>query len=253
MTATYLESSRVGPCMALADMSWTDAHDADIDVVLLPVGSTEQHGPHAPLGTDWMLAEAVADRGADASDADVIVAPTLPIGISEEHRAFAGTLWVSPDTFRDMIRETVQSLAHHGWDRVIVVNGHGGNADALGEIAADITRGGGTTCVPFTWFQSIDLPADTPMGHAGAVETAGVMAIRPELVHPDRLAEASAQAAERWGKWVAGVNLAIDSDEFSENGVVGDPTVADAELGESILQEAENALVELIGAVISRD
>lgn len=236
--------------MDLAELSWTDARDADVDVVLLPVGSTEQHGPHAPLGTDWMLAEAVAERGVAASDRSALIAPTLPIGIAEEHGGFTGTLWVSPDTFRQSIREVVTSIAQHGWTRVIVVNGHGGNVDALGEVCAAITREGIARCVPFTWFQSIDLPADVPMGHAGAVETAAMLATRPDLVHEDRTEAAAAAAAERWGEWVAGVNLAVSSDEFTENGVVGDPSIADLELGESVLTEASEHLATVIDTIV---
>lgn len=239
--------------MQLADMSWTDARDAEVDVVLLPVGSTEQHGPHSALGTDWYLAEAVAAHGENASDRDVLIAPTLPIGIAEEHRAFPGTLWVSPDTFRDTIYETVSSIAHHGWDRVVIVNGHGGNIDALAEVCARITREEIAMCVPFTWFQAIDLPPDVPMGHAGAIETAGLLASHPEAVDTGRVEEAAAGGAERWGRWVAGVNLAVDSHEFTDNGVVGDPTIADANLGTALLEDAGLALAELIDALGQAD
>lgn len=239
--------------MRLAEMSWTDARDTNVDVVLLPVGSTEQHGPHAPLGTDWMLAEAVADRAQAESEHSVVIAPTLPIGVAAEHRAFAGTLWLSPDTFRETIRETVSSIAHHGWDHVIIVNGHGGNIAALNEICAAITREDIAHCVPFTWFDSIDLPSDIPMGHAGAIETAGILATHPELVDTDRADTAGDDAADRWGKWVAGVNLAVDSNAFTENGVVGDPSLADADLGESALEQASVQLATLIDAITAQD
>lgn len=235
--------------MQLAEMSWTDAREMDVDAVLIPVGSTEQHGPHAALGTDWYLAEAVAARGEAKTDRTTLIAPTIPIGIAEEHREFTGTLWVSPDTFREVVRETVASLASHGWDRIIIVNGHGGNIDALAEICARIKRDHVATCVPFTWFQAIDLPPDVPMGHAGAIETAGMLAANPDGVHSDRIDDAAAEAASRWGNWVAGVNLAVDSHEFTENGVVGDPSVADATLGEALLDEAGTALAELIDSV----
>ncbi|PSQ13813.1 creatininase, partial [Halobacteriales archaeon QS_7_69_60] len=91
--------------MNLSESTWTDVRDADADAALLPVGSTEQHGPHAPLGVDAMTAEAVAEAGAeryanDDGDREALVGPTIPVGVAEEHRAFDGTLWVSPDTFR---------------------------------------------------------------------------------------------------------------------------------------------------------
>ncbi|GGL70076.1 creatininase family protein [Halocalculus aciditolerans] len=238
--------------MHLGDATWTDAADADPDVALLPVGSTEQHGPHAPLATDALTASAVADAAADRYDGELVVAPTLPVGVSEEHRDFPGTLWLTPDTFRASVRETIQSLVHHGWDRVIVVNGHGGNTDALAEVTATVSRHDDAYAVAFTWFDAVgDHSKD--MGHAGPLETAFLRHVHPELVHEDRIEDAAAGASPRWGDWVAGVNLAHDSHEFSENGVVGDPRDGDAERGEELETLAADALVELARAVADRD
>jgi len=141
--------------MHLSESTWTDADSVETDLALLPVGSTEQHGPHAPLGTDALTAEAVAEAGAASYDGEVVVAPTIPVGVAEEHRQFSGTLWVSEDTFRDYVRETVTSLAHHGWDRVVLVNGHGGNVAALREVCGRITRHDDAYAVPFTWFDAV--------------------------------------------------------------------------------------------------
>ena len=121
--------------MQLSEATWPEIEDCESNLAVLPVGSTEQHGPHAPLGTDAKTAVAVAAAGVDTyrerTGVDVPIAPTIPVGVAAEHRAFDGTLWVSPDTFRAYVRETVASLAHHGFDRVVIVNGHGGNTDAL--------------------------------------------------------------------------------------------------------------------------
>ncbi len=206
--------------MHLRESAWTDAEAVDTDLAVLPVGSTEQHGPHAPLGTDVLTAEAVANAGVDAYDGEVVVAPAIPVSVAEEHRNFAGTLWVSEDTFREYVRETIGSLAHHGWDRVVVVNGHGGNVAPLREVCGRVTRHDDAYAVPFTWFDAVDAP---DMGHGGPVETSLLQHVSPELVREDRLDEAAAGGADRWGEWVHGVNLAYDTDEFSENGTVGDP------------------------------
>ena len=237
--------------MHLAETTWTDAERDDVDLALLPVGSTEQHGPHAPLGTDTLAAETVAARGADAYDGEAAVAPTVPVGVSEEHRHFAGTLWVRPDTFRAYVRETVESLAHHGWDRVVLVNGHGGNVDALRELAARLTRDGTAYTVPFTWFEAAD--SDLEMGHAGAMETSLLLATRPDLVREGRLDGAAADGAARWGEWTAGVNLAYDSAAFAENGVVGDPREASEQQGEDLLGAASEGLAELMAVVTDRE
>jgi creatinine amidohydrolase len=236
--------------MDLSEATWTDVRDAAPDLAVLPVGSTEQHGPHAPLGTDAMAAAAVASAGVDHHDGDALVGPTLPVGVAEEHRAFAGTLWVSPDTFRAYVRETVASLAAHGVAGVVVVNGHGGNAAPLREACARLTRDGVVDAVPFTWFEAVD--PGVAMGHGGPVETALVRHIRSGLVREDRLDDAAAGGSDRWGEWVAGTNLAYDTDEFSENGVVGDPREGDAALGERLLAEAAAALADLLDAVAER-
>lgn len=238
--------------MYLSEASWSEAEAVETDLAVLPIGSIEQHGPHAPLATDTIAAAAVAEAGADAFDGDVVVAPPIQVGVSEEHRAFSGSLWVSEETFRSYVRETVSSLAHHGWDRVVIVNGHGGNAPALREVCARISRHDEAYAVPFTWFDAIDQTA-VEMGHAGPLETALLAHVAPELIEESQLAPASEQAADRWGVWQSGVNLAYDTDEFSDNGVVGDPTEGDAELGEEILEEASAQLVSLLERVVERE
>ncbi|MFC6836904.1 creatininase family protein [Halomarina ordinaria] len=236
--------------MRLTDHPWPDVEASSTDLALLPVGSTEQHGPHAPLGTDALTAEAVADAGAAATDREVVVAPTIPVGVAEEHRGFAGTLWVSEDTFRRYVREVVESLAHHGFDRVVVVNGHGGNVAALRETCARVTRDGTAYAVAFTWFDGVS--SDLPMGHGGARETALLRHVAPDLVREDRVEAARAEGADRWGEWVSGVNLAYDSASFTENGVVGDPGAGTAADGEELLDDAAAALSTLLDSVADR-
>ncbi len=242
--------------MHLAEATWTDADAADADLAVLPVGSTEQHGPHAPLGTDYLTAEAVAEAGADRyegdADGSVVVAPPIPVGVAAEHRQFTGTLWVSEDTFRDYVRETVESLQSHGWQTVVLVNGHGGNVAALREVAARVTRHTDGYAVPFTWFDAVD-PADVAMGHGGPLETSALRHLHPELVQEDRLDAAAEGGADGWGEWQSGVNLAHDSAEFSENGTVGDPREGDADLGERLVDEAATALSALLARVAARD
>ncbi|MFC7325742.1 creatininase family protein [Halorubrum rutilum] len=255
--------------MRLADATWTDVRDADVDVAFVPVGSTEQHGPHAPLGTDTLNAVAVAEAGAaayeegdataDGNGAEetpsaVAVAPPIPVGVAEEHRAFDGTMWVSPDAFRAYVREAAASLTRHGIDRVVFVNGHGGNVEALAEVARRFSRDDAHDgyAVAFTWFEAVGEHAGD-MGHAGPLETALLRATNPDLVREDRVAAASEGAADRWGEWVSGVNLAHDSDEFTENGAVGDPAAGDAARGEALLGLASDALAELARAVVDRE
>jgi creatinine amidohydrolase len=242
--------------MRLAHATWPEVAEADADLAVLPVGSTEQHGPHAPLGTDSLHAESVAEAAAERYEAEhgdpVVVAPALPVGVAAEHRSFAGTLWLSPDTFRDAVRETVASLAHHGIDRVVVVNGHGGNVDALREVTGTVSREDDAYAVAFTWFEAVG-DHSSRMGHGGPLETALLRHTHPDLVREDEVESAREEGSSRWGEWVSGVNLAHDSDEFTENGVVGDPAEGDAALGEELLDRASAACVDLLAAVAARD
>ncbi|WP_302082625.1 creatininase family protein [Salinibaculum rarum] len=238
--------------MHLSETAWPDADASDATLAVLPVGSTEQHGPHAPLGTDVLTAEAVAEAGADGHDEDVVLAPPIPVGVAEEHRHFAGTLWVSEDTFRAYVRETIESLASHGWNRVVVVNGHGGNVAPLRELCARLTRDGTAYAVPFTWFDAVD-PEDVEMGHGGPVETSLLRHIHPELVDESQFEAAAEDGTDSWGEWQSGTNLAYDTAEFSANGTVGDPGESSAEVGEELLTAASERLRELLTAVGGRE
>ncbi|MUV49459.1 creatininase family protein [Haloarcula sp. CBA1122] len=237
--------------MDLQTETWTDMAAVETSLALLPVGSTEQHGPHAPLGTDTLDAEAVAERGAEQYDDHVVVAPAVPVGVAEEHRAFTGTLWTSESTFRSYVRDIVRSLASHGWDHVVLVNGHGGNIDALREVSGKITRHDEAFAVPFTWFNAVG-DHSTDMGHGGPLETSLLQHTNTETVHEDRLDEAAAGGSDGWGEWQSGVNLAFDSDEFTENGVVGDPREGSAERGETLLELATESLVDLLDEIADR-
>ncbi len=240
--------------MHLTEVTWRGAAEADAAVGVVPVGSVEQHGPHAPLGTDFFAAKAVARAGAESANSEAVVGPTIPVGIAAEHRHFPGTLWVSESTFRAYVREICASFAHHGWDRLVLVNGHGGNVGALRELCGKLTREETAYAVPFTWFDAVDTAdLDVEMGHGGAVETSLIRSVHPELVETDRFEEAAAGAATQWGEWHSGVNLAYDTAEFSENGVVGDPTASSPEIGEKLLNRAAEKLASLLDVVADRD
>ena len=180
------------------------------------------------------------------------MSPAVPVSIAEEHRQFSGTLWTSESTFRSYVRDIVESLASHGFDHVVLVNGHGGNVAALREVAGTITRHDDAYAVPFTWFEEIGehIPR---MGHGGPLETALLQYANPDYVREDRLDAASTEASRRWGDWKGRVNLAFDSAEFTENGAVGDPREASVGLGEELLDAASEALADLLETVSERD
>jgi creatinine amidohydrolase len=240
----------------LADLT-TTAADAALDdaaVALLPTGATEQHGPHLPLGTDTRAATGVADR---LDREDVVVCPPLSVGVSDHHRQFPGTLSVTPETFGRYVRETVESLADHGLRKVVVVNGHGGNDDALRRVARDCRRAERAFVVPWNWWANLDdahedLFGRRHVGHAGAAETSAVAALAPDLVDESALDAADAGAGDVWGVHVAGALVFDDAADFAENGVVGVPSEGSAEAGERLLDAAVADLDALCSWLVER-
>jgi creatinine amidohydrolase len=207
-------------------------------VLLLPVGATEQHGPHLPLATDTLLVAALARAAAVrlAGTVDVLVAPALAYGASGEHAGFPGTLSMGTDALEVVLVELVRSVGNTA-RLVVLVNGHGGNEEAVARAVARLRREGrGVT----SWSPRI------PDGdaHAGRTETSLLLAVRPDLVELSRAeAGATAPLAELWPSLRSGGVAAV-----SPNGVLGDPAGASAEEGEELLGRL---VAELAAAVLA--
>lgn len=236
--------------MYLADLTTTAAADAldTVEIALLPTGSTEQHGPALPLSTDSDAAEAVA---AGVERPDTVRLPTVPVGVSEHHRQFHGTLWLDPETFESVVRELLESIASHGIRKAVVVNGHGGNVDALRRVARGLRAEERVYAVPWSWWAGVpddlaDSLFDEEGGHADAGESSVMLALREALVDRDALADAEEQGSEGWGLDVAGAAVGFDTIDFSASGATGRPTQADADAGHQLLQAAGRSLEELL-------
>lgn len=235
----------------LAEQTTTIASETldDAEVAVLPTGSTEQHGPALPLGTDSMTAETLAATVEDREDA--VVLPTVPVGVSEHHRQFDGTLWVTPETFERYVTETLESVASHGVEKAVLVNGHGGNADALSRAARTVRADETMFAAPWNWWDSVgeltEELFDGVGGHAGEMESSMMLRVREELVHEEQLADAEADGGESWGKTVHGANVGFDTLDFSESGAVGTPTDGSREAGEALFDRATEQLDGLVG------
>jgi creatinine amidohydrolase len=162
--------------MKLAEVSWVEAQKIlkKEDTVLMPVGSTEQHGPHCPLGTDHITADAVANMVGNRVNLPVL--PVVPVGISSHHRQFPGTLWAPPAVFRDYIKAIILSASSHGPRKFLIVNGHGGNTPSLKEVSEDLRSDDEIFVAIATAY-----PAKLD-GHAGEDETSLMLYLRQELV-----------------------------------------------------------------------
>jgi creatinine amidohydrolase len=245
--------------MYLPDESWPDLRDhlAESSLALVPLGSTEGHGPHLPEGTDHIIAEGLARAAAERGD--YLCTAPVRIGVSPHHRQFPGTMWVDAPEFRDYVESFTRNLTYHGIDRVVYVNAHGGNVDHLREVGRRLHADETAFAVEWMWDESIPELVDDLFAfngpHGGPKETAMVMHLT-DLVHEDRLAAArdggvkdvSRYRAGETGTrpaFVNGARTSYDARDNSPNGVYGDQTDATPEKGERLFEAATGQLVEL--------
>ncbi len=218
--------------MALGALTWPEvAGRAEAPLVLVPVGSCEQHGPHLPLDTDTRIAVAVA--AAAAAQLGAVVAPAVAIGASGEHAGFAGTLSIGQDALTTVVVELGRSA--DAFAGLVLVNGHGGNGAALDRAVERLVHEGRRVLL---WH------AHVPGGdaHAGRTETSLLLAIAPGVVRLDRAAAGATGAIETLLPALRAGGLAA----VSPNGVLGDPAGASLAEGGALLA----GLVErLVGAV----
>ena len=189
--------------------------------LLVPVGSCEQHGPHLPLSTDSVIAEALCAMVATRRDVDV--APTLGYSASGEHAGFPGLLSLGTEVTASVLVELIRS-ARASWRRVVIVSAHGGNVDALRRVAEVARRDGDAVVI---WM------ASEPDGdaHAGLSETSIMLHIDPALVRATAL-EPGDDLDSHWMTRAREGGIAA----VSANGVLGDPRGATSQLGSSIME-----------------
>ena len=207
----------------VGDLTWPEAADRSGAVLVVPLGSTEQHGPHLPISTDTDVAVALA-TGLASRRPDVVLAPEIAYGASGEHSGFPGTLSIGHEALElllvELVRSATESFAH-----VLLLNGHGGNLQTLTSVVARMRD------------ESRDVLLWSPRwrgdAHAGRTETSVQLAIDPSRVGAMREAGATQELAELLPALRLGGLRAV-----TDNGVLGDPTGASTEEGEQLLREA---------------
>ena len=216
----------------LGERTWRDVAGTAPLLLLVPIGSCEQHGPHLPLDTDTRIATAAAE-GAAARLAGVIVAPAVTVGASGEHAGFAGTLSIGVEALVTVIVELARSA---DWAAgLVLVNGHGGNAAAL-STAGDRLQGEGRRVLCWS--------AAVPGGdvHAGRTETSLLLALAPRLVDLGAAAPGPTDPLVALLPRLRTEGVAA----VSANGVLGDPAGASPEEGRAILAGLVDRLVAAI-------
>ena len=221
-------------------------------VAIVPFGAIEQHGPHLPVEVDSLLGEEIARRTARkmaARGLPVVVLPMVWMGVSEHHMSFGGTITLEFSAYAALVEGICRSLVRQGFKRLVLLNGHGGNDNALRTITDDLTPKLGVPIVQFTYWHpaaaeiAAILETQTALLHACEAETSMTMALRPELVARARI-PASSQAMEyvapgpyRWRMLGA----------VSASGVIGNPAAATPEQGERLLDGISTKLSDLLG------
>lgn len=223
--------------------------------VIVPVAAIEQHGPHLPTMTDTLLTETVAVEAARLgveAGRPTVVTPPVWCGLSEHHMRLGATLTLDFAAFLAVLRGVVHSVARHGFDRVLLLNGHGGNVAGLRTVVEEISRElpALSLATATYWLLAGDLiaaelEAQRGIRHAGEGETSMVWALRPDLVAPDQFAAARCDdprdrvdafddGSYRWRSFAA----------MTPSGTLGDPTAASIAKGERLLALAATRLAE---------
>jgi creatinine amidohydrolase len=214
----------------LADLAWMDVPDQG-GLLVVPIGATEQHGPHLPLSTDTDIALAIATRFA-ARAAGVLVAPAVAYGSSGEHQDFPGTLSIGQEATESLLVELVRS-AGATFARVLLINCHGGNAEPVARAVERLQAEGRDVRA---WSPA---PVWAGDAHAGEIETSVMLALDPDRVRMDR-----AESGER--RPIAELLPALrerGAAAVSPNGILGDPIGATSSHGEALLAAAVDRLV----------
>ena len=249
--------------MRLERITWpqAEAYFKEHDTVIVPIGSTECHGRHMPLGTDTLIPNRILDVLEPKTDA--LIAPTMPYGCTDYLSVYPGTISLGYDVTYQVMHAIVEGLRSHGARRFVILNGHGGNNAVIERLELELQKEG-CIAVPINWWTLVwDLTGDwegrRPWhgGHGGAEETAAVMAIDKNLVDYSEIADSPLKELSPDLPFSSintirfkDVNLPIRRylKDVSDNGWFGDehPKYATAEWGEELISAAADYMADFI-------
>jgi creatinine amidohydrolase len=237
-------------------LTWPEMNEAIAaqKLVILPTGSTEQHGRHLPLDVDVFLCESVClEVGRRAADR-VLVLPPISYGLNLHHIDFPGTVHIEPETFIAFCLNITKSVAYHGFQKILLVNGHGSNTPLIDLIARKTVLATRSLCFATAYYQFL-LEAFRPireteiMAHADEFETSLYLHLAPERVQMKQAVEDN----DRMGRFLSSdstLNYPVRFNDYwgrwTATGVHGDPTKATAEKGRILFEAAVTGLVQLV-------
>lgn len=220
-------------------------------VVLVPVGVIEQHGHHLPVDTDAFIPQEIVHEAA-RRDPQILPGPTVHFGYTPSNKNFPGSISLSIDTWMSLIREIVRSVARAGFDRIAIVNGHGGQVILSRLTSSMLQDEDQIQVVTLDWFGLVEdemskLFSDEKLsgsrvGHAGAVETSVNLHLRPELSDQGERVTHLGPSKPAYVSAVRGF-LQTPREELSVSGVMGDPKLASAEKGAELFEAAVERLI----------
>lgn len=248
---------------ALKDMTWVEFRErlADRPVMLLPLGSQEEQGPHAPMG-DFMLTERIAHLAAEKSGA--IAAPIMPFGYADFFKTVAGGIQLRASTFTAILDDMASAFLEHGVERLIIFNGHSSNAPLIDQTVRLIKKRTGISIpalhiwriLPASlWKDALGDKATAAKGHGGDPLTSVYMHLYPELLRPDLVSKSPKKTAFGMatdgvqGASFKGTHIAMPFDvtDVTDNGIIsGDPTLASAEAGRLITEWLVNFTTDFV-------
>jgi len=219
-------------------------------IVLVPVGSTEQHGPHLPTGVDSFLSTEVSRRTAQMvlTRQPIVVAPTVWCGLADHHVSFGGTFSLRLSTFHALLHDLCRSIVHAGFRRIVLVNGHGGNMGGLSGLQQELTRELNIEVATTTYFMeclpeiAAILDDQDCIMHACEGETSMMMALANDLVDDARLEDACGPHFDIIASLTSSLKISRSFRDVTTSGVSGTARRASVAKGEAILKVAASAL-----------
>jgi creatinine amidohydrolase len=221
-------------------------------IVLLPVASTEQHGPHLATGVDDYLCSEACRRAAllIVNQRPIVVAPTVWCGLAEHHVAFGGTFTLTLPTYHALLRDLCRSILRAGFNHILIVNGHGGNITALNALTVELTRELSAPIATTTYILAgaeetkAILEDQDGVRHACEGETSMMMALKPDLVDRARLPQAHGPSLDMGGALSRPIHAWKSFKELTPSGVMGDARRATPAKGEAILDACAKGLAD---------